>query len=76
MSNKKLRLNLIEISIFMGFLISILCSLVNFQSRCDRIKRDVFRLHIIANSDSDEDQKLKLKIRDRVLEKLKDQKLP
>ena len=75
MLNKQLKLNLIEKSVFMGFLISILCSFVNFQSRCDRIKQDVFRLHIVANSDSYEDQKLKLKVRDRILSKLKKQKL-
>lgn len=74
MLNKQLGLNLVEKSVFMGFLISILCSFVNFQSRCDKIKRDVFRLHIIANSDSDEDQKLKIKIRDSILNKLREQK--
>lgn len=32
------------------------------------ISDSVFRLHVIANSDSDEDQSLKLKVRDRLLE--------
>ena len=32
------------------------------------IEQDVFRLHIIANSDSEADQQLKLKVRDAVLE--------
>ena len=32
------------------------------------ISNDVFRLHIIANSDSEEDQALKIKVRDAVLE--------
>ncbi len=70
-----LKFNLYEKSIFMGFILSILCSFVNFQSKCDKIKDDVFRLHIIANSDSDEDQRLKLKVRDAILRKLKMQKL-
>ena len=32
------------------------------------ISNSVFRLHVIANSDSDEDQELKYKVRDEVLE--------
>lgn len=35
------------------------------------IADSVFRLHILANSDSDEDQNLKLKVRDNVLEYMK-----
>ena len=31
------------------------------------LKENIFRLHIIANSDSDEDQELKLKVRDSVI---------
>lgn len=36
------------------------------------ISSSVFRLHIIANSDSDEDQSLKLKVRDALLEYMND----
>ena len=32
------------------------------------ISNSVFRLHVIANSDSDEDQELKYQVRDEVLE--------
>ena len=39
---------------------------INAQTRED-ISSDVFRLHIIANSDSAEDQELKIKVRDAVL---------
>lgn len=35
------------------------------------LSTNIFRLHIIANSDSKEDQELKLKIRDNVIEYLK-----
>lgn len=70
-----LRFNLYEKSIFMGFILSILCSFVNFQSKCDKIKDDVFRLHVIANSDSDKDQTVKLRVRDAILRELKIQKL-
>lgn len=35
------------------------------------LSENIFRLHILANSDSDEDQALKLKVRDAVLEYMK-----
>ena len=35
------------------------------------LAEDIFRLHILANSDSNEDQSLKLKVRDAVLEYMK-----
>lgn len=50
-----------------GFIISVACSFVNFSGKCDNISNKVFRLHIIANSNSEEDQSLKLKVRDRIL---------
>ncbi len=50
-----------------GFIISVLFSFVGFSNKCEGISNKVFRLHIIANSDSAEDQNLKLKVRDRVL---------
>jgi len=46
--------------------------LISMQSYCNAVSTDltrsVFRLHIIANSNSQEDQELKLKIRDNLLE--------
>lgn len=50
-----------------GFVFSVLFSFTGFVNRCDCISSKIFRLHIIANSDSKEDQDLKLKVRDRVL---------
>lgn len=50
-----------------GFILSVLFSFLNFGCRCENISGKVFRLHIIANSDSCEDQNLKLKVRDRIL---------
>lgn len=38
-----------------------------FASQCQDIRQKVFRLHILANSDSPADQALKLKVRDRIL---------
>ena len=37
-------------------------------SNAEHISENVFRLHILANSDSEEDQELKLHVRDKVLE--------
>lgn len=37
----------------------------------NEISQNVFRLHILANSDSKEDQELKLKVRDNIIEYLK-----
>lgn len=39
-----------------------------FVETSENISDSVFRLHILANSDSDEDQALKLKVRDKILE--------
>lgn len=47
-----------------GIIISCLLSLIGFSGACEDIQSKVFRLHIIANSDSEEDQELKLKVRD------------
>ena len=38
-----------------------------FDARCNEIRENVLRLHVLANSDSDEDQALKLKVRDALL---------
>lgn len=54
-------------SIFVGFLCALIFSVVPFEARCREISNQVFRIHILANSDSDEDQSLKLKVRDAVI---------
>lgn len=38
-----------------------------FIQTSEKISEEVFRLHILANSDSEEDQALKLKVRDHIL---------
>ena len=50
-----------------AFVLTVLYSMLPFQAACRDISDEVFRLHIVANSDSDADQALKLKVRDRVL---------
>lgn len=54
-------------SLCFAFIISILFCLVPFEVECREISDKVFRIHILANSDSEEDQNLKLKVRDAVL---------
>ena len=44
-------------------------SVAPFANTCENIRRDVLRLHVVADSDSETDQKLKLLVRDEVLEK-------
>lgn len=55
-----------------SLIVSCVLSLNGFYGACRDIREEVFRLHIIANSDSTEDQELKLKVRDRLLEYTKD----
>ena len=58
-------------SAIIAFVLTVIYSVIPFQAVCAEIPNDVFRFHILANSDSEEDQTLKLKVRDKVLEKTK-----
>lgn len=58
-------------SAVIAFVLTVIYSVIPFQVVCAEIPNDVFRFHILANSDSEEDQALKLKVRDKVLEKTK-----
>ncbi len=49
-----------------AIVIACVLSMTGFCSACENIEDKVFRLHIIANSDSEEDQALKLKVRDEI----------
>lgn len=64
------KLKYIEKALLIGFVIAILFSFTSFTAfaaQCEQIPNEVFRLHVLANSDSEEDQALKLKVRDRLL---------
>ena len=56
-------------SLCVGFIVTMLFAFIPFEGECREISEQVFRVHILANSDSDEDQALKLKVRDAVLKK-------
>ena len=55
-------------SFCIAFVLTVIYSVIPFQAECEQISEEVFRLHILANSDSAEDQALKLKVRDALLE--------
>lgn len=60
---------IIQSALLIGIVFSVFCEGIcaYAESRND-ITKDVFRLHVLANSDSDEDQTLKLRVRNAVLE--------
>ena len=56
------KLKYIEKALLIGFVIAILFSFTSFTAfaaQCEQIPNEVFRLHVLANSDSEEDQALK-----------------
>lgn len=55
-------------SLCVAFVLTVIFSMLPFETECKEISNEVFRLHILANSDSESDQQLKLKVRDKVLE--------
>ena len=58
--------------IFLFFLFIILTSFSYAKSVFYDLSSNIFRLHIVANSDSNEDQELKLKVRDNILEYIRE----
>ena len=54
-------------SLSLGLILTVIFSLIPFTAQCKSLEKDIFRLHILANSDSESDQELKLKVRDKVL---------
>ncbi len=57
----------VTVSIVIALIFSIILNLVGFDTKCERIRNNVLRIHILANSDSDQDQKMKLEIKDCIL---------
>lgn len=59
----------IRLAVFFGFVLTVCfsSSIISFNNSVDEIRNSVFRLHILANSDSAEDQQLKLQVRDEIL---------
>lgn len=57
----------IEISIAIALIICTTFSIISFAKTSQKVRSEVLRLHIIANSDSAFDQNLKLAVRDALL---------
>lgn len=70
MKNSKLGI-IITLSLLL-FLYTTVCAFSYAQAVSSNISDSVFRLHVIANSDSDEDQNLKYKVRDALLNYMND----
>lgn len=56
------------ISLFFAFVFCSALTMLGFSGECGKVRDEVFRLHVLANSDSERDQTLKLKVRDGILE--------
>ena len=65
MKNSKLR-NL-SLLTFLLFIYIFICAQSYVYAVSNNLSNAVFRLHVLANSDSEEDQALKLKVRDSLL---------
>ena len=64
---KNSKIKNISIILLLLFLYTIICAQNYVSAVSTNLSEAVFRLHVIANSDSDEDQSLKLKVRDSLL---------
>lgn len=64
---KNSKIGIILILSLLLFLYTITCAFSYVEAVSNDISSSVFRLHVIANSDSDEDQALKYKVRDSLL---------
>lgn len=56
-----------EISVCISLVFSLIFSIADFNKSCEKVRSDILRLHILANSDSVEDQAVKLAVRDALL---------
>lgn len=57
----------IYVSVAVGLCCAIVIGMVQFDKRCDALRDNCLRMHVLANSNSNFDQQLKLKVRDEVL---------
>lgn len=59
--------NKLAITLVLGLTISMIVDISSFFIECSSLNQELFRLHIIANSNSEYDQKVKLLVRDEIL---------
>lgn len=65
---KNPKLKMICILAFLLFIYTTICAISYAKSVSEDLENSVFRLHVIANSDSKEDQNLKYIVRDKLLQ--------
>ena len=65
---KNPKLKMICILAFLLFIYTTICAISYAKSVSEDLENSVFRLHVIANSDSKEDQNLKYVVRDKLLQ--------
>ncbi len=63
----KISFKIFNVALCFALVSAIFLSLAVFDARCEDLRKNVLRLHIIANSDNADDQNLKLEIRDEIL---------
>ncbi len=64
----KKNIKMILILSFLLFVYTSICAISYAQNVSNEISNSVFRLHVLANSDSEEDQNLKYKVRNKLLD--------
>ncbi len=69
---KKFNLKSLSLLVFLFIAYLFICAHSYVVAVSGELSNSVFRLHILANSDSDEDQSLKLKVRDSLLSYMND----
>ena len=69
---KNPKVKMVIILSFLLFLYTTICAFSYTENVSTDISNSVFRLHVIANSDSKEDQDLKYKVRDNLLKYMKE----
>lgn len=71
--NIKSKEHVLTVSMLLGAALAVLLgSFSAFAAECEELPDRLFRLHILANSDSDEDQNLKYALRDYLLEDMEE----
>ncbi len=64
---RNVKINQIEICALIGLIFSILACFFNLINTTQTIKKNILRLHILANSDSNVDQNLKIQLKNNIL---------
>jgi stage II sporulation protein R len=60
-------IKLLRAALTLGLVATVILQSTVLAQQCHGIRDQVFRLHILANSDTECDQQLKIKVRDRIL---------